>query len=191
MLYPAQTTNYCGLRLALTLPNEPTLQIKEEIEIVKKIKIKNLKIKLQYVATDTSYYISEEPITKRLWNKVMNMPMNEAWAQAIVDKNDSEWYLFLEKCRTLSNEPLSFASETEVEQAIKAGVTQLPKIKKDKQHRWEKDTQSIQRHRKHAKKAQKWADLIGVQIKTTYDPTLQQYTQPEKNNQPRWLVIRK
>ena len=63
--------------------------------------------------------------------------------------------------------------------------------RKNKQHRWEKNTQSIQRRRKNAKKAQKWADLIGVQIKTTDDPTLQLYTTPEKNNQPKWLVIRK
>ena len=91
----------------------------------------------------------------------------------------------------MSNEPLCFASETEIEQAIKENITQLPKIKKNKQHRWEKNTQSIQRRRKNAKKAQKWADLIGVQIKTTDDPTLQLYTTPEKNNQPKWLVIRK
>lgn len=188
---PTQATNYCGLRLALTLPNEPSLQAAEEPTIVKKIKIQNIKIKLQYVVADTPYYISEEPISKRLWNKVMNISMNEEWAQTITDKTDNEWYQFLEKCRKMSNEPLCFASETEVEQAIKENITRLPKIKKNKQHRWEKNTQSIQRRRKNAKKAQKWADLIGVQIKTTDDPTLQLYTTPEKNNQPKWLVIRK
>lgn len=73
---------------------------------------------------------------------------------------------------------------------MELGFTQEPKIKKDKQRRWEKDTHSIQRHRRTAKKAQKWADLIGVQIKTTEDPTLLLYTKEDKNNQPRWIVIR-
>lgn len=186
---PIQATNYCGLRLALTLPNEPTLQLIEEPTIVKKVKIKNIKIKLQYVATDTPYYISEEPITKRLWNKVMNT--NETEADIIVDKTNNEWYKFLERCRKISHEPLSFASELEIEQAVETEIILLPKTKKAKQRHWEKDIHSIQKHRKNAKKAQKWADLIGVQIKTTDDPTLLLYTTPEKNNQPRWLVIRK
>ena len=70
------------------------------------------------LCTDTPYYISEEPITKRLWHKVMNLPMNEAWSQIIVDKTDEEWYKFLEKCRKLSHEPLSFASQEEINKAI-------------------------------------------------------------------------
>ena len=107
----------------------------------------------------------------------------------MIDKTDSEWYHFLEKCRKISHEPLSFASETEVEKAIAAGITQLPKTKKDKKHRWEKDTHSIQRHRRNAAKAQKWADLIGVKIKTTADPTLQLYTQPDSTQMSKWLVL--
>lgn len=115
--------------------------------------------------------------------------MNEAWSQIIVDKTDEEWYKFLEKCRKLSHEPLSFASQEEINKAIEAEITHLPNIKQGKKRHWEKDIQSIQKHRKNAKKAQKWADLIGVQIKTTDDPTLMQYSKKEKNNQPRWLVI--
>ena len=41
-----------------------------------------------------------------------------------------------------------------------------------------------------AKKAQKYADLIGIQIKTVDDPTLQLYSTSSKDDQPRWLVIR-
>ena len=73
--------------------------------------------------------------------------------------------------------------------AIKANIIQEPTIKKTKQFHWEKNTRSIQRHRRIAKKAQKWADLIGVQIKKTDDPTLKIYNNT-KNNQPRWLIIR-
>ena len=186
---PEESTQYCGLRLAMTLPNEPTLQVTEEPTIVKRVKLKNVKIKLLYVAAEKPYYISEEAITQRVWNKVMNNSNGEGWLQAVIDKTDSEWYHFLEKCRKISHEPLSFASETEVEKAIAAGITQLPKTKKDKKYRWEKDTHSIQRHRRNAAKAQKWADLIGVKIKTTADPTLQLYTQPDSTQMSKWLVL--
>jgi hypothetical protein len=121
----------------------------------------------------------------------MNLPNDTQWSQTVVDKTDSEWNRFLEKCRRQSHEPLVFASEEEVQWAIANAITQEPVIKKAKQRRWEKDTRSIQRRRRSAQKAQKWADLIGVQIKTTDDPTLQLYSPDNQTNQPRWLVIRK
>ena len=190
MTVPTEATSYCGMRLALTLPNEPTLQVKEEPELVKKIKIKNVRIKLVYVNAQEPYYISEEPINKRVWNKVMNLPNDAQWSQAVVDKTDSEWDQFLEACRRQTHEALEFASKQELQLAMELGFIQEPKIKKAKQRRWEKDTHSIQRHRRTAKKAQKWADLIGVQIKTTEDPTLLLYTKEDKSNQPRWIVVR-
>lgn len=190
MAVPTEATSYCGMRLALTLPNEPTLQVKEEPELVKKIKIKNVRIKLVYVNAQEPYYISEEPINKRVWNKAMNLPNDAQWSQAVVDKTDSEWDQFLEACRRQTHEALEFASKQELQLAMELGFTQEPKIKKAKQRRWEKDPHSIQRHRRTAKKAQKWADLIGVQIKTTEDPTLLLYTKENKNNQPRWIVVR-
>lgn len=187
---PEESTQYCGLRLAMTLPNEPTLQVTEELTMVKRVKINNLKIKLVYVASETPYYISEEPITQRVWNKVMDSDNVDNWSEAMVDKTEDEWNIFLEKCRKVSREAVRFATNIEIETAIESEITQQPKQKAKKQHYWEKDVQSVQRHRRHAKKAQKWADLIGVQIKTTDDPTLMQYSKKEKNNQPRWLVIR-
>lgn len=190
MAVPTEATSYCGMRLALTLPNEPTLQVKEEPELVKKIKIKNVRIKLVYVNAQEPYYISEEPVNWRLWNKAMNLPNDAQWSQVVMDKTDSEWDQFLEKCRRQSHEAMEFASIQELQLAMELGLTQEPKLKKAKQRRWEKDTHSIQRHRRTAKKAQKWADLIGVQIKTTEDPTLLLYTKEDKNNQPRWIVVR-
>ena len=189
-LDPEQTTNYCGMRLALTLPNEPTLQVKEEPELVKKVKIKNLRVRLVYVASEEPYYISEEPVAWRIWNKVMNLPNDSLWSNTVVDKTDIEWNQFLEKCRRKSHEALEFATTEEVQWAIEAGITQEPMVKKGKKRHWEKDTRSIQRRRRGAKKAQKWADLIGVNIKTTDDPTLQLYSPEQHADKPRWLVIR-
>lgn len=191
MSNPAESNNYCGLRLALTLPNEPTLLVEEEPELVKKVKLQNLRLKLVYVPAEEPFYISEEAINWRMWEKVMNQPNDEITSQAVVNKSDSEWNQFLEKCRRQSREPLAFADKEEVQQAIAAGITHEPKIKKAKQRHWEKDTRSIQRHRKTAQKAQKWADLIGVKIKTTEDPILQLYSAPTTSDQPRWLVIKK
>ena len=188
---PLESNSYCGLRLALTLPDEPTLQVKDEPELVKKLKIKNLRVKLIYVAAEEPYYISEEPVSWRVWNKVMNLPNDLSWSQAVVDKTNNEWNEFLDKCRRQSHEPLVLASEEEVQWAIEAGITQEPMIKKGKQRRWEKDTRSIQRRRRGAKKAQKWADLIGVQIKTTDDPILRFYSPEQHADKPRWLVIKK
>lgn len=187
---PYEAMNYCGLRLALTLPNDPTLQPIDEPSIVKKLKIKNLRVKLRYVSSEEPYYISEEPVNQRIWQKVQGLPLNEAWSQVVVDKSDSEWNEFLERCRKISNVAVVFATEDEVNQAIAMDITQMPKIKRKKQHRWEKDVRSIQRHRKTVSKAQKWADLIGVEIKTTDDPILQVYNNQDKKASPRWLVLR-
>ena len=188
---PLQSMNYCGLRLALSLPNEPTLQqIEEEKDVLKKLKIKNLRIKLRLVPGDTPYYISEAPVNYRIWQKVNEQSAEEGWSQVVVDKTDGEWNEFLERCRKWSGEGIDFATEDEVNQAVMMGLTSQPLLKAKKQKRWEKDTRSIQRHRRTASKAQKWADLVGVKIKTTEDPTLQLYTNQAKNPSPRWLVLR-
>lgn len=188
---PNEAMNYCGLRLALTLPNKQiSEQTEDEIAIVKKLNIKNLRIKLYYVAGDQPYYISQEPINQRLWQKVNDLPLDEAWSKVVIDKTDSEWNKFLEQCRRLSGQGVCFATEEEVDQAIMQGITQQPQIKTKKQKHWEKDTRSIQRHRRTAKKAQKWADLVGIEIKTTEDPTLLLYNNQDKKPAPRWLILR-
>ena len=188
-LNPNEATNYCGLRLALTLPDEPTLQV-EEPTMVRKVKLKNTQVKLVYVACEQPYYISEEPITWRVWDKVMQIEKTEKWSESVIGKTTDEWNHWLERCRKISYQPVDFASESEVAMAIAQGVTYEPKVPKQKKRHWERNTRSIQRHRKTTKKAQKWADLIGVTLKEAEDPTLLQYNKEDKNNQPRWIVIR-
>mgnify|MGYP003498735120 FL=1 len=187
---PDQAMNYCGLRLALTLPDEPTLQPIEEPAMVKKLKMNNIRVKFRYVACENPYYISEEAVNQRVWYKIQSLPLEEAWSQVVVDKTDGEWNVFLEECRKLSGEPVAFATEEEVNQAVANGVTYIPKLKIEKKKRWEKDTRSIQRHRKTVSKAQKWADLVGAKIRTVDDSILQLYNNQTKNQQPRWLVVR-
>ena len=187
---PNEAMNYCGFRLALTLPNEQSKQVAKEPTITKKLKINNLRIRFRLVAGEIPFYISEEPINQRVWQKVNGLPLDEAWSKVVVDKTNNEWNEFLERCRRMSGGEVCFAKEVEVNQAIMMGVTQEPKLNAKRQKRWEKDTRSIQRHRRKAEKAQKWADLVGVKIKTIDDPTLQIYTNQDKDPNPRWLVIR-
>ena len=187
---PNEAMNYCGFRLALTLPNEQSKQVAKEPTITKKLKINNLRIRFRLVAGEIPFYISEEPINQRVWQKVNGLPLDEAWSKVVVDKTNNEWNEFLERCRRMSGNEVCFAKEAEVNQAIMMGVTQEPKLNAKRQKRWEKDTRSIQRHRRRAEKAQKWADLVGVKIKTIDDPTLQIYTNQDKDPNPRWLVIR-
>ena len=189
-LDPNEATNYCGLRLALTLPDDPTLQVEEEPTMVRKVKLKNTQVKLVYVACEQPYYISEEPITWRVWDKVMQIEKTEKWSESVIGKTTDEWNHWLERCRKISYQPVDFASEAEVATAIAQGVTYEPALKQEKKKYWQRNTRSIQRHRKTTKKAQKWADLIGVTLKEAEDPTLLQYNKEDKNNQPRWIVIR-
>ena len=189
-LDPNEATNYCGLRLALTLLDEPTLQVEEEPTMVRKVKLKNTQVKLVYVACEQPYYISEEPITWRVWDKVMQMEKTEKWSESVIGKTTDEWNHWLGRCRKISYQPVDFASESEVAMAIAQGVTYEPALKQEKKKYWQRNTRSIQRHRKTTKKAQKWADLIGVTLKEAEDPTLLQYNKEDKNNQPRWIVIR-
>ena len=187
---PNEAMNYCGFRLALTLPNEQSKQVAKEPTITKKLKINNLRIRFRLVTGEIPFYISEEPINQRVWQKVNGLPLDEAWSKVVVDKTNNEWNEFLERCCRMSGNEVCFAKEAEVNQAIMMGVTQEPKLNAKRQKRWEKDTRSIQRHRRKAEKAQKWADLVGVKIKTIDDPTLQIYTNQDKDPNPRWLVIR-
>ena len=120
----------------------------------------------------------------------MQMEKTEKWSEPVIGKTSGEWNRWLEKCRKISHQPVDFASEAEVATAIALGVTYEPAMNQEKQKHWQRNTRSIQRHRKTTKKAQKWADLIGVTLKETEDPTLLLYTKEDKNNQPRWIVIR-
>lgn len=188
---PEETTKYCGLRLALTLPNEPTLQLTEEPAIVKRVKAKNYRLKLLYVENEQqAYYISERPVTWQMWYKIMELSDTENWNKPVVEKESKEWDILLEKIRKQTQQPIAFATQAEVDKAIDMGIVDKFTVEGKKKKRWEKDTQSIKRRRKTNQKAQKWADLVGVTLKTIEDPTLELYTKEEKNNQPRWLVIR-
>jgi len=51
---------------------------------------------------------------------------------------------------------------------------------------------SIQRHRRFIKKLQPWVELVSskIQLEVPDDPILLTYNDSEKDDQPKWLVIR-
>lgn len=187
---PTEATNYRGLRLALTLPNEPTLQkVVEKPDMTKRVKTKNVRIKLLYVDDAQPYYISEQPITWRLWRKIMNEEGTSNWSEPVTEKSNNEWNLFVEQCRRQSHQPIRLATQEEIDKAIHSGTIRPLSSKKKTKH-WEKNIRTIQQRRKTNKKAQKWADLIGVKVKDIEDPILKIYNEEDKNIQPKWLVVR-
>lgn len=186
---PKEATNYCGLRVALTLPGDPTQQKTVEPDIVRRIRIGRRTVRLLYVPTEKPYYIAEDDITYRQWRQVMQTNTEGKDSEPATGFPQSEWDVFLEQCRKESKEPLFFASDQEIEQAISLNVIS-PRDKKHKSKKWEKDTQSIQRRRRNVKHASKWAELIGISLTTPEDPTLLQFSEKQKNSTPKRLIIR-
>ncbi|MGM9837343.1 MAG: formylglycine-generating enzyme family protein [Paludibacteraceae bacterium] len=185
---PEEATNYCGLRVAFTLPGEPTLQQEAEPAMVQKIRIGKRNVRLLYVPAEKPYYIAEEDVSNRQWERVMQSETDGSSTDAATGISQAQWEAFIEQCRKESKQALSFATEAEVEQAIALSVISPREVRKKK--RWEQNTQSIQRKRSRTRRAEKWADLIGVRVSIPEDPTLLQFTETKKNNTPKRLVIR-
>lgn len=187
---PDQATNYIGLRLAFSLPNEPTLIPTQEPVAVKKVKIGKVRMKFLYVPAEQLYYIAEEPVTWRTWTRIMAETPEGKPTFAVTQKNKKEWQLFLEECRRKSLAPLDWATEQEVKLAMQAKLLHQPKVETLKQRNWEKDINKIQKRRRVLKKAEAWFELIDMSVSIPDDPILKSYNDEEDTNTPRWLVLR-
>ena len=68
---PETSAGYIGLRIAVTLPNDPMMQVQqEEPPLTRSVRIKGKKVRFVYVSAEQPYYISEE-IERGLWRKIM------------------------------------------------------------------------------------------------------------------------
>ncbi|MCR5050246.1 MAG: formylglycine-generating enzyme family protein [Paludibacteraceae bacterium] len=160
---PETSAGYIGFRLALTLPDDPTIQVvPEEPPLTRTLSVKGKRIRFIYVPSKTqnerAYYISDE-INNSFWEK----------------NRDRLW-----------QEGACEATEAEVDTAIQRGlfITQ-----QRKQKHWERDTHSIQQHRKMTKRASPWTDLLGIRVQETEDPVLKQYaTEPPKKKTLRLVI---
>ena len=163
---PETSAGYIGFRLALTLPDDPALQqvvIPEEPPLTRTIAVKGKRIKFSYVPPTKpgeQAYYISDEIQRTFWEK----------------NRDRIW-----------QEGACEATTAEVDTAIQRGLI-LPSTVKKKH--WEKDTRSIQQHRRNTQRASAFTEMLGFRLKQVDDPVLQQYqTEPPKNKTLR-LVMR-
>lgn len=187
---PHEATNYCGMRVVLTVARDSTAAAEEEPALVRKIRVGKRSVRMLYVPAETPYYIAESDVTCAQWRRVMQGEVDGRGTDPVLDVMPGEWDTFLEQCRRESKQSLAFATEEEFAAACALDVITPRKQKARKPKRWEKDTQSIQRHRRNVRRANAWTEMLGIHIDEPEDPILQTYTDKRGNTQPMRLVIR-
>ena len=187
---PYQVLSFVGFRLAMSVPKATTQEEEIERPLMRKIKIGIKRFILRYVPTARPYYISEEDITYRQWNKIMNQDREGKSTEPITQVSIAERRAFIERCRQLSKEPIELATAEDIRLADSLGVIKVIPTKPMQVKSWEKDAQSIQRHRKRIKRASPWAALIGLRLQMPDDPILQMLDDGNPSGLPLRMVIR-
>lgn len=185
---PDATMEYLGLRVALTLPDDPMMQVEtEEPPLTRSVRIKGRKLKFIYVPAEEPYYISEE-VECSLWRRMMQKDPPDRCKSVALGMTKSDRTSFAEYCSREAKEALLVAS---AEQIVLAEQQQLiVPFQKDVSHKRKKDTtRSIQRRRKAADKLSPWTELVGVRLPKPDDPVLLQFKQADDDSRPLRLVI--
>lgn len=189
-----ESLSYVGLRLALTLPNDPMLQkMEEDPELVRSVKLKGQKMKFYYVPAEQPYYIAEEVVSAKLWKRVTGKTLEDIKGnEPAVGVNRDERERFLELCSKHSGAALAIATQDEEQVALDKGIITPSKMVARKQKRWERDVQSIQKHRKHARRTNTFTQMLGLrklQMDIPDDPVLRSFMQDPDADKPIRLVI--
>lgn len=188
-LRPEEANNYCGLRLALTLPEDTTALAEEvaEPELVRHVRIRRHRMKFLYVPAEQPYYIADEAISIGLWRRVMASEMEgRAWDDA-TGMTQEERLRCLDRCRTYAGLPLEIATEQDVDTAITLRI--LPPDTKAYRYN-QVDTRKVQRKRRRNQKASMWTELVGWKLEVPDDPTLQTLDGKPEDQYPMRLIIR-
>ena len=186
---PSEATNYCGFRLALTIQKDTSVA-QSDPALVQRIRVGKRTLKMLYVPAEQPYYIAETDVTCGQWKRVMHEDAEGKNNEPALDIPHYKWDTFLEQCRKESKVALAFATEEEIATATALGVVIPARTKRSRQKRWEKDAQSIQKHRRAIRSAKPWAELIGIRLSMPDDPILQSYTDSSGNKTPIRLIIR-
>lgn len=189
---PDETNNCIGFRIAFTLPDDPVIKAQKELEAKKKdltrtVKVDGQRLKFLYVPADKPYYIAETNVSMTLWAKVMGK--GKKGSSDATGMTQAERNRFLQRCARKSGAALAIATDEQINVARELQVISAVEDQR-KRKSWEKDNVSIQKHRKHVKRAQVFADLVGVKLKTTNDPVLRSLETGYDENQPLRLIIR-
>jgi len=152
-------SNYLGFRLAISIA-DPSVAEEKGLEPVRWLRIQKKRVKMLLVVAPDSvaYYISDA-----------------SWRMKRREKKH-----FVEACRAECKEAIDCTSEEEVEFAKKQGLVSESRATKRKVKRWEKDKQSVQKHRQRVKKAAPWLELVGKKVVIPDDPILLGYTDEEE-----------
>ena len=185
---PETATEYIGFRVALTLPDEPMLQVqKEEPPLTRSVRIKGKKLRFVYVPAEQPYYISDE-VECSLWRKMMEKEAPERKKSIALGMSKSDRTRFAEYCSRAAGEALLVASAEQIVLAEQQHLIEAyqPNVShKDKNE----STRSIQRRRKRNDKLSAWTELIGVRLPKPDDPILLQFKAADDESRPLRLVI--
>ena len=185
---PETATEYIGFRVALTLPDDPMLQVvQEEPPLTRSLRIKGKKLRFVYVPAEQPYYISEE-IECALWRKLMMKdPPNRSKSVALgMSKPDRT--RFAEYCSRVSQEALFVASAEQIVLAEQQHIIEpfQPNVSHKRKN---ETTRAVQRRRKAVDTFSPWAELVGVRLPKPDDPVLLQFKQADDESRPLRLVL--
>ena len=182
---PETSVGYIGLRVALSLPDDPMKQVvPEEPPLTQKVRIKGRRLHFYLVPGEEPYYISDE-ISANQWKRVMAAEPPDRERGLAVGMSRQERLRFAETCSRLADKPLAVASIAEVDSAIAKGVIDPPKQPERK-----KSVRSTQRSRRVRSKLSPWTELVGVRLSLPDDPVLLEYKGDANEKLPLRLVIK-
>ena len=186
---PETSHGYIGFRLALTLPNEPTMQtVKSEPDLTRKIRLHGRKLLFTYIPAEEPYYISEE-ISVSLWRKMMRKDPPDNFKQIALGMTRTERTLFAEYCSRDAKEVLLVASAEHIVAAEQKHL--IEPFNPEQNHKRRQPTvRQIQHRRKAAAKLSPWAELAGFRLPQPDDPVLLQYKNDDGDSKPLRLVIK-
>ena len=183
---PETSAGYIGLRVALTLPNDPMMQVvEEEPPLTRNVRIGGKKLRFHYVPAEQPYYISEE-VECSLWRKVMQFDAPDNQKSVALGMRKSDRLQFAEFCSREAKEPMQVASAEQIVAAEQQNIIEPFQPDGDKKGR---TTQQIQKRRRAAAKWSALTEMVGVKLPKADDPVLQQFRKADDDVRPLRLVI--
>ena len=185
---PETSTEYIGFRVALTLPNDPMLQVvQEEPPLTRSVRINGKKLRFVYVPAEQPYYISEE-VECALWRKMMQKDPPKRSKSVALGMSKSDRTRFAEYCSRAANEALLVASAEQIVLAEQQHI--IESFQPNVNHKRKNETtRAIQRKRKAADIFSPWAELVGVRLPKPDDPVLLQFKKADDESRPLRLVL--
>jgi len=185
---PETATEYIGFRVALTLPDDPMMQVaEEEPPLTRSVRIKGKKLRFVYVPAEQPYYISEE-VECALWKKIMLKDAPERCKSVALGMSRSDRTRFAEYSSRAANEALLVASAEQIVLAEQQHI--IEPFQPDVSHKRKKEsTRSIQRKRRMACQLSPLTELVGVRLPKPDDPVLLQFKQADDESRPLRLVL--